>query len=312
MQAQTLPPASQLPPPAQTTVQDDYLLGPNDVISILVYSHPELSFPQPGVSGGVMISGNGSVGLPLVGNVQLGGLTVEQAEKKLTSAYGNFVDGADVSVQLVSAQSLRYYLLGAFSAPGVKFPGRPLTLLDALSLGGNVDITDANLYQAYVIQGSRKLPVDFRALLLNGDLSQNIALNSGDTVVIPSAAAENAFVFGAVGKPGSVSFESGSLSLLQALSDADLSLENYTAADLAQVRVIRSHGATADFIVVDAAKILHGDALPFALQPGDVVFVPPTGVATWNQVLDDLIPSLQTVAGVLNPFVSIAYLSRRN
>ena len=116
-------------------------------------------------------------------------------------------------------------------------------------------------------------------------------------------------MFGAVGKPGAVPFQSGTLSLLQALSVANLDLQNYTWAELSQVRVIRSHGASADFMIVDAAKILHGDALPFPLQPGDVVFVPPNGIGTWNQVIAALLPSLQTVSGVLNPFVAIAYLS---
>jgi polysaccharide export outer membrane protein len=128
--------------------------------------------------------------------------------------------------------------------------------------------------------------------------------------VIPAASAEDAFVFGAVGKPGAVPFQAGQLSLPQALSVADLDLQNYTAAELSQVRVIRSNGASAEFMIVDVAKILRGDAVPFALQPGDIVFVPPDRVASWNQVLTDLLPSLQTISGVLNPFVSIAYLSR--
>jgi polysaccharide export outer membrane protein len=54
--------------------------------------------------------------------------------------------------------------------------------------------------------------------------------------------------------------------------------------------------------------IMDGQATSFALEPGDIVFVPPTEVATWNQVLSELIPSLQTVSDVLNPFVSLKYL----
>jgi polysaccharide export outer membrane protein len=287
-EAQSLPPEQQVLPSAD--IDQPYVLGPSDVVSVMIYSHPELSAPQPGLTGGVMINNDGTIEMPLVGSVKLGGLTV----------------------QLISEQNLRYYLLGAFASPGLKFPGRELQLLQALSLGGSVDLANADLYQAYVVQNSQKLPIDFRSLLVNGDLTQNIVLQPGDTVVIPSAASEDAFVFGSVGKPGPVVFEAGALSLLQALSAADLDLANYTNAQLSEVRVIRSHGATADFIVVDANKILNGQALPFALEPGDVVFVPPTGVATWNQVLSDLIPSLQTISGVLNPFVSIAYLSRRN
>lgn len=292
-----------------------YRLGPNDVISVSVYLHPELSMPQPGSTignGGVTITSDGTVGLPMIGSVKLGGLTINEAQKKLTAAYGVYVNNTNVTVDLVSAQSLRYYLLGDFSQPGVKYPGRELNLLDALSLGGSLNIANADLYQAYVAQGQQKLPIDIRALLLDGNLSQNIMLRPGSTIVIPPASQEHAFVFGSVGKPGPVAFEAGRLTLLQALSGADMDLSNYASARLSQVRVIRSHGAGADFIIVDAAKILHGDAAPFPLQPGDIVFIPPTDMATWNQVLAQLIPSLTTISGVLSPFVSIAYLSRNH
>jgi polysaccharide export outer membrane protein len=128
--------------------------------------------------------------------------------------------------------------------------------------------------------------------------------------VIPSSANENAFVFGAVTKPGAVLFNSGSLSLLQALSDAGLDLAAYTNSELSAVRVIRAGGRSAEFFVVNASMIMDGTATSFALRPGDIVFVPPTTVATWNQALSELLPSLNTISAVLNPFVSIRYLSR--
>jgi len=77
------------------------------------------------------------------------------------------------------------------------------------------------------------------------------------------------------------------------------------------VHIIRARGPSAQFIVVNAAAIMNGKAAPFALEPGDILFVPPTEVATWNEVLAQLIPSLQTVSDVLNPFVSIKYLQQR-
>jgi polysaccharide export outer membrane protein len=289
-----------------------YQLGPNDLIIVSVYEHPELSAP-PGISTGnvgVLITSDGTIDMPLIGQVRLGGLTIAEAQSLITSDYSSLVKQPDVTIQIINPQSLRYYLLGAFTTPGVKYPGHAMTLLDALALGGSVDIANADLYQAYVAKGTVKLPIDLHGLLIDGDLSQNITLGSGDDIVIPPSTNEDAFVFGSVGKPGEVQFRSGELSLLQALSSAGLDLPNYTEAELSQIHLIRAHGASAELMVIDARKILQGTAANFALEPGDIVFVPPTGIASWNQVLDLLIPSLNTISGLLNPFVSIRYLSK--
>lgn len=296
-----------------TSPTQSYVLGPDDIISMYVYLHPELNVPTlngGGSNGGAMITSDGTVGMPLLGQVHLGGLTLAQAQAKLTKDYSVYVNNPKLTLELVSAQSLKYYLLGEFASPGVKYPLHPLTLLEALALGGSVNVPDADLYQAYVAQGDVKLPVDLHALLVDGDLSQNIPLASGDTIFIPSSQNEVAYLFGAVGKPGPVQFVGGSLSLLQALASSGLDLTAYTNARLARIHIIRSHGKSAQFMIVDARAIMEGRASAFALRPGDIVFVPPTAVATWNQVLSQLLPSLQTISDVLNPFVSIRYLSR--
>jgi polysaccharide export outer membrane protein len=292
-----------------------YELGANDVIAVSVYSHPELSVPLQGVGGGAsgaLITSDGTVQLPLIGSVDIGGKTLIQAKDIITAAYSNYIDDPSVAVELVQAQSLRYYLLGAFTDPGVKYPAHSLALLDALALGGSVDLSKADLYQAYVAQGPVKLPVDLHALLVDGDLSQNIPLTPGDAIVVPSAASESVYIMGAVTKPGPVSFNNGSLSLLQALSESGFDLTSYSQARLSHIHVLRTHGASAQFIVVDAQATLNGKAAMFTLEPGDVVFVPPTAIATWNQILEMALPSLQTISSVISPFVQITYLSRRN
>ena len=298
-----------------TSTSDAYVLGPTDIISVTVYMHPELDVPIPNISGnvgGALVTSDGTVQLPLIGSVQLGGLTLDQAQRKLSTLYATYVNAPRVAVELQQAQSLRYYLLGAFETPGVKYPLHQLTLLDALALGGTVNIANADLYQAYVAQGSTKLPIDLHALLINGDMTQNVPLASGDAIVIPTTANENAFVFGSVTKPGAVPFEAGGLSLLQAMTVAGLDLPSITDGRLTRVHIIRAEGRNAEFIVVDARAIMEGNSAPFQLQPGDIVYIPPNGVGTWNQVIGALLPSLETVGAVLNPFVSIAYLTRTN
>ena len=290
-----------------------YTLGTDDVIAVSVYGHPDLSVPGPGVSTvmpGALITSDGTVDLPMIGSVDIGGQTIPQAQATIAAAYGRDIANPQVSVQLVEARSFRYYILGEFSSPGIKYPGHPMTLLSALALGGSVDLNAADLYQAYVAQGNVKLPVDLYQLLVDGDMSQNIMLASGDTIVVPSSASERAFVMGAVGKPGPVPFVDGGLTLLQALSDAGMGLTDITSARFSAVHIIRSSGSSAQLIIVNARATLRGQAADFPLDPGDIVYVPPTGFASWNQSIDEILPSLQAISGILSPFVEIEYLSR--
>jgi polysaccharide export outer membrane protein len=61
--------------------------------------------------------------------------------------------------------------------------------------------------------------------------------------------------------------------------------------------------------VVDAERILEGEAASFELAPGDVVYVPSTAITDFNQALEQLLPTLQTISGLLTPFVQIKFLS---
>lgn len=289
-----------------------YRLGPGDVVSVSVYLHPSLSAAAGTGTGipGALVTNGGNIQLPLVGLVHVAGLTTAGLRDKLMKLYGHYIIHPDISVQLQVAHSIRYYLLGEFTAPGLKYSDRTLTLLDAMSLAGSVHFADADLRSAYVVQNGEKLPLNFRKLINNGDMNENIDLQSGDTVVIPSITNMRAFVFGAVDKPGPVPFIDGRLGLLQALASAGMNTTSLTSAQLRDVRIIRSEGASGELITVNANAILHGKAAPFYLKSGDVVFVPQTAVSSWNQVIQQLLPSLQAISGVLNPFVSIKYLSQ--
>ena len=98
-----------------------------------------------------MITSAGTAGLPLLGSVHLGGLTLAQAQDMLTRAYSTYLTNPKITVELTSPQSLRYYLLGSFSAPGIKYPVHPLTLLEALALGGTVDLVGGEAGEGEIV-----------------------------------------------------------------------------------------------------------------------------------------------------------------
>ncbi|WP_312283839.1 polysaccharide biosynthesis/export family protein [Candidatus Igneacidithiobacillus taiwanensis] len=291
-----------------------YHLGAGDVISVSVYLHPDLSIPSPMTAStglaGAIVTNDGNIQLPLLGLVHVAGMTTAQLKAHLTQLYAQYVIDPKVTVQLQVAHSIRYYLLGEFTKPGLVYSDRPLDLLEAMALGGSMNLADADLRGAYVVQDGRKLPVNFQKLILAGDLQQNIPLKTGDAIVIPSVSTMRAYVFGAVDKPGPVPFVNGRLSLLQALSDAGMNTASLTNARLSDIRIIRSEGATGQFYVVNARRILEGKATPFYLKSGDIIFVPQTTISSWNQAIQLLLPSLQAINQLLNPFVSIKFLSQ--
>ena len=301
-----------------------YKVGAGDTLLVAVYGHPELSIaPYAGIGSitatnsrlsGLAIDNDGSIQFPLIGTVQVAGKTSAQLRTYLEAELEKYVKEPKVTVQVVFTGSIRYYLLGQFTLPGLKYSDRPLRLLEALSLGGSVRLEDASLRSAYVARAGKRLPINFHRLVRLGDLTQNVRLRSGDVIMVPDNTNERAYVFGgATGsnpKGGTVSFVNGQLSLLQALAQVGFGTTEQVQGKLSETVVIRSEADRGELFIIDATRLLAGEAADFQLAPGDVVYVPPTWVTSWNQVLSQLLPTLQTVSGVLAPFVQIKYLSQ--
>jgi len=303
---------------------DAYRVGPGDTLLVAVYGHPELSIaPYAGVGSitadrarlsGLAIDNDGTIQFPLIGTVQVAGKTSAELRQFLEQELVTYVKDPKVTVQVVFTGSIRYYLLGQFTQPGLKYSDRPLRLLEALSLGGSVELEKASLRSAYVARKGKRLPINFYRLIREGDLTQDIRLRSGDVVLVPDNTNERAYVFGGASgsnpRGGTVSFVNGRLTLLQALAQVGFGTTEHVQGKLSETYVIRSEADRGELFRIDAERLLRGEAADFELLPGDVVYVPPTWVTSWNQVLTQLLPTLQTISGVLAPFVQIKYLSQ--
>jgi polysaccharide biosynthesis/export protein len=288
----------------------DYQVGAGDVLLLNVSGRPEFTASTQGASGkvqGSRVDGAGMLHVPLAGPVQVGGLTLSQVEAKLTTILRKYLQDPWVVVEVLEYKSLPLYLLGQFRVSGTYYMDRPLTLLQGLSLGSGFDPT-ANLRGARLTRDGKIVPIDFYTLLSRGDASQNVWLRGGDTIYLPDNRNQVVFIFGAVKKPGLVPMPPGGLNLAQAIASAELRDTGY---DFHHVRIIRSLSATrGELLVVDYDQVLRGEALPMQLADGDIVYVPKSGFGTWNDVIADILPSLQTVSAILQPFVSIKFLSQ--
>ena len=298
---------------------DAYHVGPGDSLLVAVYGHPELSiatYAGAGVTGGrssgFIVDNDGTIQFPLVGPVHVAGKTTAELRKFLEQQLAMFLREPRVTIQVAEYGSIRYYLLGEFSEPGVKFSDRPLRLMEALALGGSVKTSSASLRTAYVARAGKKLPVDFHRLLRLGDLKYNIPLRTGDVVFVPDNQGDQVFVFGGVigenAGRSAVPFVNGQLEILQALAQAGFGFRERSQGILSETHVLRSEGDHGTLFIVDVERILDGDAATFPLMPGDVIFVPTSAWTDWNLAIEQLLPTLQAVSGLLSPFVQIKYL----
>ncbi len=138
--------------------------------------------------------------------------------------------------------------------------------------------------------------------------SPPISRNPWAVIEIADYRTKQVFIFGAVKRPGPVPMMQNGLNLAQAIATSELRDSYY---DLNHVRIIRSLSATqGELLVVDFEKILQGDALPFPLRDGDIIYVPKNRFGNWNDALAEILPSLHTVSAILQPFVQIKFLNR--
>jgi polysaccharide export outer membrane protein len=298
-----------IPVPADEAATPEYRVGAGDVLTIRI---PGMKERVPSAGGaaeatpGYRVYSSGKVLLPMVGGVQVAGLTVDEVQEKLQEVFRPYIKEPVITVEILEYKSRALYLLGKFNSPGVQYLDRPVSLIQGIALGGGLD-ESANLRGARLVRQNRIVPVDIYDLIYNNDLRQNVALLSGDTVYVPGNDQQNVFVLGAVAKEGLIPMINGRLSLPQALSVAGIGKSSY---DHNLIRIIRSHTPTrGELMVVDLGRIMAGDALPLPLQDGDIVYVPRSGIGDWNVALGEMLPTLQAFSAVLQPFVQIKFLT---
>ncbi len=302
---------------APDEIVTEYRVGAGDVLSISVPGLVESNNrddryrrdDQGDTLGSFRVYTSGKILLPLVGGIEVAGMTVEEIQIKLIEVFLSYIKKPVVSVEILEFKSQPIYLLGKFNQPGLYYLDRPTSLLHGLALGSGLD-DRANLRGARLVRAERVLPVDIYQLLNYNDAKQNVQLRSGDAIYVPGNEDQQVFVFGQVKKPGAVNMDNGRLNLVQALSSAGLGDKPY---DDEHIRIIRSLTPTrGQLLVVDLGMMANGYALPMPLMDGDIVYVPKTRMGGWNEELQELLPSLQAIGATLQPFVQMKYLLDSN
>jgi polysaccharide export outer membrane protein len=294
----------------ETRPPADYIIGANDVLYVNINGKPEFMVTGTNLSSkvqGSRVDGSGNIQLPMVGAVHVSGLTLAQAQELIRDKLRKYLQEPWVVVEVAEYRSHPLYLLGQFKSPGTFYMDRPMNLIQGIAMGNGYD-SNAYLRGARLNRNNRIVPVDVYDLLRNGNPKHNVWLQAGDTIFIPDNTNLQVFVFGAVKKPGPVPMLQGGLNLAQAIGSAELRDTGY---DFKHVRIIRSLSTTrGELLVIDFDKILRGEALPLPLMAGDIIYVPRSNLGAWNDAINEILPTLQAISAVLQPFVQIEYLRR--
>lgn len=278
--------ATELPPQ-----KDEYRIGANDVLNIVVLDHEEFSSPRDFNRGviGTIVKKDGNVYIPIVGKVPAAGHTVEEFHDVLREALEPYVREPHVSVDIFKYKSQKFFVLGEVEKPGAFPVDGNTTLLEAFGLAGGAT-ADGSLERAYVVRGDSLLPIDIAALLQRGDTSRNIYMKHGDLVYVPHAGDQTAYVLGEVREPGAVRIPQSRLSLAQALAEAGGLLP--TEADEDSIKLVRGSWQEPTVYTLDYETLLElGDRI--LLRPGDRVVVSPTGLTRVSRYMQQILPFLQ-------------------
>jgi polysaccharide export outer membrane protein len=169
--------ADQIPKVRAQPAPESNVIGQSDVISLSVVGHPELTATQP-------VGVDGSVVLPNVGAIPVGGLTIAQAEALTAQRLANILQSPKVSI-LVVTRFIQVSLLGEIRSPGKYSVQSGDGVADAIALAGG--ITEfGNSSEIYLVRAGEPLRIRFRLrdLLQGGDSARTFALRHGDILVV--------------------------------------------------------------------------------------------------------------------------------
>jgi len=158
------------------------VIGAGDVLAINVYNEPE-------VTGKVPVRPDGMISVPLLGDLQAGGLTPDRLQTSIAQKLTEFVKQPSVTVVVEEMNSRQFNVLGQVQHPGSFSLTRPTRVLDAVAQAGGFG-EFAKTGKIYVLRrdpggATIKLPFDYKRVSQGRDVGSNVELQAGDTVIVP-------------------------------------------------------------------------------------------------------------------------------
>jgi polysaccharide export outer membrane protein len=282
-----------------------YTIGPSDVITIVVYDHPEL-LPNSGAvisqqadptgisaAPGFIVGADGQISFPFVGRVKVEGLTEIEAADLIRNRIARVIKDPQVTVRINSFRSRRAYVEGEVRVPGTQiFTDVPMTLPEAINRAGGITPAGDRSFVT-LTRNNQTTVINLMQLQEMGVNPSQILLESGDLVTVRNRDESKIFVMGEILRPSALAMRNGRLSLNEALGEAGG--PSLTTANPSQIYVIRNlvqGGAPAVYHLNAGTPTALALAETFPLRPRDVVYIDPVPLVNWNRIISLIIPSV--------------------
>jgi polysaccharide export outer membrane protein len=169
------------PPTASVPVPGDYVIGPDDVIGVLIWRESEMS-------GDMTVRPDGMITLPLVGDVKAAGFRPDELKAHIEKAASKFVTEPTVTIVVRQINSRKVFITGEVTRPGAYPITADHSVMQLIAVaGGLTEYADANNIMILRVQDGKQRAFKFhyKDVLRGKALPQNIQLMPGDTVVVP-------------------------------------------------------------------------------------------------------------------------------
>ena len=260
-----------------------YKLGTRDIISVSIFAGGEEQ-----VKVDLTVADQGTVNFPFIGTTKVKGLTTSELENSVrTPLQADYFVDPQVHIQVKDYQSLQFSISGAVKNPGNYPMSSDTTVMDLIAKAGGVLPERGNI--AYVMRNAangqskgkndpeqkENEKVNLQKLLDEGDMSNNLKLETGDSVYVPLAkglhtSESKIYVSGEVKKPSPYEYQPG-LTALGVCIEAG-GFTQYAAPNRATI--VRNEDGEQKIIKIDLEKVTKGDLQDIPLKPGDRLNIP--------------------------------------
>ncbi len=271
-------------------------LLPGDVVQLTAVSAKTEKF------NGLIVDAMGLLHVPLAGDVQVGGKTLDQAEKAVENGLRRYDRFVRANLIITKLDGHTAAVVGAVDKPG-RFEARPgMRLADLLALAGGVKEARSleiptllgSLELARLVRNGETVPVSL-PLARQGDPKHNIRVRPGDQLYVPPITDQLIMVLGEVGRPQPMGYRTG-IRLSEALARAGGIVSE--RGDRKDIRIVRGPLREPQVYTTNLKALMSGKATDVELAPGDIVYVTKAWYASTADVLNALSPVLSLANSV--------------